>query len=173
MPHGIGNIKRIDAILEEPNCDFPALVRIECADLSKHIAEQTAKIDAKTIAAKEMAATAKAIRRLQTMPGSAPLPLSRQRHSPQRCRTSNVGVILPHRLGLCPGEIHRAARSDWGTFPRRVNPISGACSSSERCQVELDGRKKVTDGSWLIRILTRKPRMLVASALANKMARGI
>jgi len=28
-------------------------------------------------------------------------------------------------------------------------------------------------GSWLARVLARKPRMLVAIALANKMARGI
>ena len=34
------------------------------------------------------------------------------------------------------------------------------------------GRKTVTDGSWLARMLARKPRMLVAIALA-KMARGI
>ena len=35
------------------------------------------------------------------------------------------------------------------------------------------GRKSVTDGSWLVRMLARKSRMLVAIALANKMARGI
>ena len=35
------------------------------------------------------------------------------------------------------------------------------------------GRKKIPDGSWLSRMLARKPRMLVAIALANKMARGI
>jgi len=35
------------------------------------------------------------------------------------------------------------------------------------------GRKTITEGSWLARMLAKKPRMLVAIALANKMARGI
>ena len=35
------------------------------------------------------------------------------------------------------------------------------------------GRKSIPDGSWLARMIARKPRMLVAIALANKMARTI
>ena len=35
------------------------------------------------------------------------------------------------------------------------------------------GRKPIQDGSWLDRMLKRKPKMLVAIALANKMARTI
>jgi transposase len=34
-------------------------------------------------------------------------------------------------------------------------------------------RKGAPDGTWLQRMLARKPRMLVAIALANKMARSI
>ena len=33
--------------------------------------------------------------------------------------------------------------------------------------------KGAPEGSWLARMLARKPRMLVAIALANKMARGV
>ncbi len=35
------------------------------------------------------------------------------------------------------------------------------------------GRKSILEGSWLARMLAKKPRMLVAIALANKMARAI
>jgi transposase len=35
------------------------------------------------------------------------------------------------------------------------------------------GRRSVPAGSWLARMLGRKPRMLVAIALANRMARQI
>lgn len=35
------------------------------------------------------------------------------------------------------------------------------------------GRKSIHEGSWLARMLAKKPRMLVAIALANKMARTI
>ena len=35
------------------------------------------------------------------------------------------------------------------------------------------GQRTIVEGSWLSRMLTRKPKMLVAIALANKMARQI
>lgn len=35
------------------------------------------------------------------------------------------------------------------------------------------GRKPIREGSWLAWMLERKPKMLVAIALANKMARAI
>ena len=35
------------------------------------------------------------------------------------------------------------------------------------------GRRSITEGAWLDRMLARKPKMLVAIALANKMARTI
>ena len=39
--------------------------------------------------------------------------------------------------------------------------------------VQAAGRSAPSENSWLARMLGRKPRMLVALALANKMARGI
>jgi transposase len=35
------------------------------------------------------------------------------------------------------------------------------------------GRKSIPDGVWLAKLMKRKPKMLVAIALANKMARAI
>ena len=35
------------------------------------------------------------------------------------------------------------------------------------------GRRSITEGSWLAEMLSRKPRMLVEIALANKMARQL
>ena len=35
------------------------------------------------------------------------------------------------------------------------------------------GRRTILQGSWLAKILARKPKMLVAIALANKMARQL
>ena len=35
------------------------------------------------------------------------------------------------------------------------------------------GRRTIPEGSWLAKMLARKPKMLVAIALANKMARQI
>ena len=50
----------------------------------------------------------------------------------------------------------------------KVDHIIGAMS-----RLNWLGRKTIPKGTWLARMLARKPRMLVAVALANKMARAI
>lgn len=61
------------------------------------------------------------------------------------------------------GRVSKAGQSDI-----RQLLIMGAMS-----RLNWMGRKSISDASWLARMLTRKPRMLVAIALANKMARMI
>ncbi len=61
------------------------------------------------------------------------------------------------------GQITKAGQADI----RRLL-IIGAMSRLNRL-----GRSRIPQGSWLERMLARKPRMLVAIALANKMARAI
>ena len=61
------------------------------------------------------------------------------------------------------GRISKAGQSDI----RRLL-IIGAMS-----RLNWLGRKSIPEDSWLARMLARKPRMLVAIALANKMARTI
>ena len=61
------------------------------------------------------------------------------------------------------GRISKAGQSDI----RRLL-IIGAMS-----RLSWLGRRSIVEGSWLAKMLTRKPRMLVAIALANKMARQI
>ncbi len=174
IPKGIGNIKRIDAILEEPNCDLPTLVCDECRDLVKQIAEQTIRIDAKTKAAKEMAAAADTTRRLQTMPGVGPLTALAVEAFAPAMKNFKRGRDFAAWLGLVPrqhssggkerlGRVSKAGQADI----RRLL-IIGAMS-----RLNWMGRKTIPEGSWLARMLARKPRMLVAVALANKMARGI
>ncbi|MEC5325925.1 IS110 family transposase, partial [Aurantimonas sp. A3-2-R12] len=73
IPLGIGQLKRIEALLDEPNSDLPALVREECRDMMAQIAEKTTRIEARTKRAAELAASADTAKRLQTMPGVGPL----------------------------------------------------------------------------------------------------
>ena len=77
-------------------------------------------------------------------------------------------------LGLVPrqhssGGKERLGRvSKAGQFDIRRLLIIGAMS-----RLSWLGRKSIAAGSWLARMLGRKPKMLVAVALANKMARAI
>lgn len=64
-PQGIVQLKRIAAIVDDSSCDLPELVREECRDLLKQIAEKTARIDARMKTIKALAAETDTARRLE------------------------------------------------------------------------------------------------------------
>lgn len=174
IPLGIGHLKRIEPILEDPNSDLPALVREECRDMLAQISEKTARIEARTKRAKELAALTDTAKRLQTMPGVGPLTaLAIEAFAPDMT-SFRRGRDFAAWLGLVPrqhstggkqrlGRVSKAGQADI----RRLL-IVGAMS-----RLNWLGRRTIPEGSWLARMSARKPRMLVAIALANKMARGI
>lgn len=174
VPQGIGQLKRIEAIIEAPNSDLPLLVREECRELLEGIAETTVRIAAKTKKIEALAAETDAARRLQTMPGVGPLTaLAVEAFAPDMT-SFRRGRDFAAWLGLVPrqrssggkdrlGRVSKAGQADI----RRLL-IIGAMS-----RLNWLGRKSIPEGSWLARLLTKKPRMLVAIALANKMARAI
>jgi transposase len=174
VPQGIGHIRRVDAILDDPNCDLPDLVREECHDLLDQISETTVRIDAKTKRVKALAAETDMARRLQTMPGIGPIiALAVEAFAPDMASFKR-GRDFAAWLGLVPrqhssggkerlGRVSKAGQADI----RRLL-IIGAMS-----RLNWLGRKSIAEDSWLARLLARKPKMLVAIALANKMARAI
>lgn len=121
FPQGIGQIKRIDALVNEPSNDLPELVREECRDLIMQIAEQTARIEAKTRKAKALAAKTSIAKRLQTMPGVGPLTaLAVEAFAPgmETFKCANVAGILPPGSGLCQSNTPRTGRNGWGACRR-------------------------------------------------------
>ncbi|HHX88864.1 MAG TPA: transposase [Paracoccus sp.] len=82
--------------------------------------------------------------------------------------------IKRQRLGLVPRQYSSGGKERLGRIPKagqtdiRYLLIIGAIS-----RLTMRARKSVQEGSWLARMLHRKPLMLVAIALANKMARAI
>jgi len=174
VPQGIHQLGRIKGILDEPNSDLPELMREECGDLIKQIAEKTVRINARTAKIKALAAEADTARRLQTIPGVGPLTALAVEAFAPPMESFRCGRDFAAWLGLVPrqfssggkerlGQVSKAGQSDI----RRLL-IIGAMS-----RLNWLGRKSIPEGSWLARIAARKPRMLVAIALANKMARTI
>jgi transposase len=173
-PQGICHLQRIEAIVEEPNSELPVLVREECRDLIAQIAEQTTRIEAKTSKAKTLSADADTTRRLQTMPGVGPMiALALEAFAPPM-ESFRRGRDFAAWLGLVPrqhssggkerlGRVSKAGQADI----RRLL-IIGAMS-----RLNWMGCKTIPEGSWLAKMRAKKPRMLVAIALANKMARAI
>ena len=77
-------------------------------------------------------------------------------------------------LGLVPRQFSSGGKERLGRITKagqadiRQMLIIGAMS-----RLNWMGRKAIPESSWLARMMARKPRMLVAIALANKMARQI
>lgn len=174
VPQGIQQIKRISEILEVPNSDLPVLMREECRDLVEQIAEQTVRINARTDKIKSLAKEADTARRLQTIPGVGPMTALAVEAFAPPMENFSCGRDFAAWLGLVPrqfssGDKERLGRaSKAGQADIRRLLIIGAMS-----RLNWMGRKSIPEGSWLARITVRKPRMLVAVALANKMARII
>ncbi len=73
FPIGIVQLKRIASLVEDPDCDLPALVIAECQDLLAQIAEKSARIEARMKTLKAVATATETARHLQSMPGVGPL----------------------------------------------------------------------------------------------------
>ena len=173
-PPGIGHLKRIEAIIEADNSDLPELVCGECRDLLLQISEKTQRIETKTKQIGVLATQTDTARRLQTMPGIGPMSALAVEAFAPPMESFRRGRDFAAWLGLVPrqhssggkerlGRISKAGQTDI----RRLL-IVGAMS-----RLNWLGRKTISEKSWLSRMLARKPRMLVAIALANKMARTI
>ena len=174
VPQGIRQINRIAEILDAPGSDLPDLMREECRDLLEQITEQTERINARTAKIKALAAETDTARRLQAIPGVGPLTALAVEAFAPPMENFRCGRDFAAWLGLVPrqfssggkerlGRISKAGQSDI----RRLL-IIGAMS-----RLNWLGSKSIPEGSWLARMAARKPRMLVAIALANKMARTI
>lgn len=174
VPRGMIQLTRMQEIAEAPNSDLPKLVREECLDLVEQIADLTRKIDARTKKAKELASEADVARRLQTMPGVGPLTALAVEAFAPAMESFKCGRDFAAWLGLVPrqhssGGKDRLGRvSKAGQIDIRRLLIIGAMT-----RLTWLGRKAIRPDTWLARIAERKPKMLVAIALANKMARGI
>ncbi|MFK3781808.1 IS110 family transposase [Agrobacterium sp. NPDC089420] len=174
VPQGIGHIKRIDAIIRDEAIDLPDIVREECRDLLAQINEKTTRIEEKMVQLTSASRDSAAAQRLQTMPGVGPMiALAIEAFAPAMT-TFRSGRDFAAWLGLVPRQFSSGGKERLGRVSKagqadiRRLLIIGAMS-----HVRVANRKPAASGSWLARMLARKPKMLVAIALANKMARRI
>lgn len=174
FPVGLHQTKRIEVYIRGSDAELPALVVAECQDLLLQISEQTARIETKTKVLARVVASSETARRLQTMPGVGPMTaLAVEAFAPDITEFRS-GRDFAAWLGLVPrqhssGGKERLGRvSKAGQIDIRRLLIIGAMS-----RVIGRGAKNIVHESWLGRMMQRKPKMLAAIALANKMARQI
>ena len=164
----------MDELVKDPSCDLPMLILTECKDMLGQIDETSKRIEGKNATIKTLAAEADSARRLQTMPGVGPMTaLAIEAFAPD-IEQFKCGRDFSAWLGLVPkqhssggkerlGKMSKAGQSDI----RRLL-IIGAMS-----RIVGRARHNILPESWIGRMLERKPLMLVAIALANKMARQL
>jgi len=174
FPVGLVHLKRIEALVEDPTCDLPALIIAEGQDLLAQIAEKTERIDAKTRKLKELAAETDTARRLQTMPGVGPLTaLAVEAFAPDMAQFK-CGRDFAAWLGLVPRQHSTGGKARLGRISKAGQPdIRRLLIIGAMTRITGRARHKVPAESWIGRMLARKPKMLVGIALANKMARQI
>lgn len=174
VPQGRRNLKQAAIIIESSDCVLPDLVRDICRGIFEQIDAQTTRIDAIMQKIKVQASGGETPKRLQSMPGIGPITaLAIEAFAPQM-ETFKCGRDFAAWLGLVPKQHSSGGKDKLGRVSKagqadiRRLLIIGAMS-----RLNWMGQKSIPEGSWLSRMLAKKPRMLVAIALANKMARAI
>lgn len=171
-PQGPAHVGRLASALDDPDSGLPVQVR----ELSRLLLEQIAGLGEKIGGLeKELRTSARQdeeVVRLMTIPGVGPITaMAVQAFAPpmegfRRGRDFAAWLGLVPRQHTTGGKPRLGKISKMGQRDLRRLLITGAMAV-----VRHAARRGVTSDPWLARMLARKPRMLVAVALANRMAR--
>ena len=171
-PKGPAHIGRLAGIIDGEECTLPLEVRELARLLLDQIADYAEKIADLDAKLRRRAADDDTARRLTTIPGVGPITAAAITTFAPPMETFSKGRDLGAWLGLTPrqhssgGKERLGRTSKMGQRDIRRLLITGAIAV-----VRWAARKGAQEGSWLARMLARKPKMLVAVALANRMAR--
>ena len=171
---GTAQLKRLADAIEDSNTALPegvrALGQMYLAQI-EGLNARVAELDQKMRTAAKVADIA---RRFQTMPGVGPITaLAIETFAPD-LTTFRRGRDFAAWLGLVPkqhstgGKARLGKTSKMGQRDIRTLLVSGAMAVLQAVE-----RFGTPNNGWLTRMRARKPRMVVAIALANKMACGL
>ena len=175
MPQGIGNItKRLPEILEDVEKDLPGtflqlLQRLgeHLKELDRHVGELEVQIQ---VWHKENVAS----RKLAQIPGIGPLTASALVASIGDAKNFDNGRQLAAWLGLVPRQHSSGGKSNLLGISKRGDAyLRTLLIHGARAVIRVAENKPDYEGSWLMLLLQRKSKNVVAVALANKNTRTI
>lgn len=170
---GLCNVARFTAIIADAGNGLPELVREMARLYLDQIAHLSKRIDTLGARIADAAKISAVATRLRCMPGIGPVTAMAIETFAPAMTSFRRGRDFAAWLGLVPrqhssgGKQKLGRTSKMGQRDIRRLLIIGAMSV-----VTWKGRRSAPN-SWLGRMLARKPRMIVAIALANKMARAV
>lgn len=171
-PTGIAHIGRLRALVDGDEGALPGPVVELARVLLAQIAEMTERVDALDAQLRRRAAADPTVKRLMTIPGVGVIAATALASFAPPPETFAKGRDFAAWVGLTPRQHATGGRERLGKITRmgqrdiRRLLITGAVAV-----VRWAARKGAPEGTWLARMLAKKPRMLVAVALANRMAR--
>jgi transposase len=173
-PQGPAHLKTLAIALDSKEISMPQLVR----DMGRIYLDQIEQLNVRIAELEKTlrreAQCGEETRRLQTMPGIGPITAMAVEAFAPPMKTFKRGRDFAAWLGLVPvqhstgGKQRLGRTSKMGQRDIRRLLIIGAMAV-----IQWASRRGARAGSWLGRMMDRKPLMLVAMALANKMARSI
>jgi len=171
-PQGASHIVRLMAQVEDPGFSIPEAARsclMRLVTMLRGIQEEVEALD------REIAARAKSdhvARRLMTVPGIGPLIATAIEALAPPPETFRSGRDFAAWVGLTPVQKTTGGKQRLGRTSRMgERTLRRLLIIAASGVVRWAKRKGVPAGSWLARMLARKPPMLVIVALANKNAR--
>lgn len=174
IAQGPTHLKSVTGLIKDEACDLPESVK----DIARLYLDQIellkTRIDQLTLKLREAVKVNDEMRRLCTAPGVGPVTAGAIMAFAPDLRIFASGRNFAAWLGLVPrqrstgGKTRLGGVSKMGQSDIRKLLIVGAMS-----RIRWIVRKGVLPDNWLGRVLGRKPRMVAAVALANKMARVI
>ncbi len=174
VPKGLGNIVRLAKIVRADGDRLPDLVRDMSTVYLDQIGRVTDAIRTLELRISTEAKESAVVRRLRDMPGIGPICAMAIETFAPPMQSFRSGRNFAAWLGLVPRQHSSGGKQNLGRTSKlgqrdiRRLLIRGAMSV-----VRWKARDGGQPGTWLARMLARKPKMLVAIALANKMARMV
>jgi transposase len=173
-PVGPQHLPRLVEVIDDENSDLPNAARVACRALLEQIDSLSDRIDALNDQVAELGKEGQSARLLQTMPGVGPvIALAIEAFAPPM-ESFRRGRDFAAWLGLVPRQSSSGGKARLGRVSkagqhdiRRLLIVGAMAAMVGAC------RRGVPEDTWLGKMMLRKPRILVAVALANKMARRI
>ena len=173
-PEGIGFVPRLAQVVEDPGSALPDLARDICRMVLEQVELLTARLAALKAKIAALSRQAAMPRQLQTMPGVGPIgALAIETFAPPM-EQFRRGRDFAAWLGLVPRQHSSGGKQRLGkTSKMGQRDIRRLLVTGAMAVIRWALRRGAPRNPWLARMLERKPPMVAAFALANKMARGI
>jgi len=173
-PEGIGYVPRLERVVADPDAGIPDLAREICRMLLEQINHLTDRINALKTRIATISNEVEMPRRLQTLPGVGPITALAVETFAPPMEKFRRGRDFAAWLGLVPRQHSTGGKQKLGkTSKMGQRDIRRLLVIGATAVIRWASRRRAPKGSWLARMLKRKPIPVVAVALANKMARGI